>query len=166
MITIITGEKDAGKTRFLEQWYDLDSAGAGFCSPKVLSDSGQLCGYDLLFLPGKKRLPFIRLATEADCQDLEKIVKGRFAFSLTAITAARRHIEIACQSASAPIWIDEIGALELSGLGFDTLFRHALRHSDDIRVVFRKNIVNELIEKYDLACYHIKWLHDPAIHVP
>lgn len=155
MVTIITGEKNTGKTRFLEHWYDLDSKGTGFCSCKVLSGSGELCGYDLLFLPGKKRFPFIRLAVPADCHDPEKIVKGRFAFSLPAIEAARHHIETACPSASAPIWIDEIGALELSGDGFDTLFRHILRHYKDIRVIFRKNIVNELIERYSLECYRI-----------
>lgn len=155
MVTIITGDKNTGKTRFLEHWYNLDTTGIGFCSPKVLSNSGELCGYDLLFFPEKKRLPFIRLASPADRYDAEKIVKGRFAFSLPAIEAAHQHIKTACHSASTPIWIDEIGALELSGEGFDTLFRHALRHYKDIRVIFRKHLVNELIERYSIECYRV-----------
>lgn len=155
MVIIITGEKNAGKSTFLEHWYDHSSKGFGFCSRKTYTDKGEFCGYNLVFFPGKEQLSFIRLVTAADHCDPDKIIKGRFAFSRMAIEAARLHIAAGAPSASTPIWIDEIGALELSGEGFDALFSHLLLNYENIRVIFRKTIVNELIDRYGLTAYRV-----------
>lgn len=155
MVTIITGEKNTGKSTFLEHWYDLSSKGIGFCSRKFITDEGEFGGYNLVFFPGKEQHLFIRLVTAADRCDPDKIIKGRFAFSRKAIEAARLHIETVRLSASAPLWIDEIGALELAGEGFDSLFSYLLLHYKDIRVIFRKNLVNKLIDRYGLTSYRI-----------
>lgn len=158
MVIIITGEKNAGKSTFLEHWYDHSSKGFGFCSRKFITDEGEFGGYNLVFFPGKEQLSFIRPATAADSYDPDKIIRGRFAFSRKAVEAARLHIETVGLSASSPLWIDEIGALELSGEGFDALFSHLLLHYKDIRVIFRKNLVNELINRYGLTSCRIIFL--------
>ena len=61
MITLITGHKDSGKTRFIESWYHQEQIGLGCFSRKVYLND--ICiGYDLVLLPGECTIPFIRLA--------------------------------------------------------------------------------------------------------
>ena len=152
MVTIITGDKNVGKTTRLAHWQAAEGRGAGFCCKKVLID-GMFLGYDLLFFPDYETVPFIRLATDNDRDDPEKIVRHRFAFHRPVFSLAEQRAEEA--DASTPFFMDEIGGLELAGQGFDALFRLALTKFTDIRVVFRKRCLNELIGYYRLEEYKV-----------
>lgn len=155
MVTIITGDKNVGKTTFLLHWQAIEGRGTGFCSRKTWGD-GIFTGYELLFLPDRQPLPFIRPFAGGETADCSKIVRHRFSFERSVFSAAFQRIEAASVvDNSQPVWIDEIGRLELSGQGFDSLFRYTLTHFSDIRVVFRKRCLKELIAHYELNDYRV-----------
>lgn len=155
MVTIITGDKDVGKTTFLLHWQAMEGRGTGFCSRKTW-ERGVFTGYELLFFPDRQPLPFIRPFAGEETADPAQIVRHRFSFTRSVFSEAFQHIEAASVADnSQPVWIDEMGGLELSGQGFDSLFRFALTHFTDIRVVFRKRCLKELIAHYQLNDYRV-----------
>lgn len=155
MVTIITGDKNVGKTTFLLHWQAIEGRGTGFCSRKTWGD-GVFTGYELLFLPDRSPLPFIRPVGGGEADDPAQIIRNRFSFTRSVFSEAFQRIEAASVADnSQPVWIDEMGGLELSGEGFDSLFRFALTHFTDIRVVFRKRCLNELIAHYELNDYRV-----------
>lgn len=149
MITIITGDKNVGKTSYLEAWYDREKRGVGFCSRKVWH--GETCeGYDLVFFPAGGSRPLMRVK--------EKPASGsssRFQVDPAAVLRAEQWMRSHPWSRTAPVWIDEIGRLELEGKGFDSLFRRVLAERREIRVVFRKQVLKDLIAQYGLRGYRL-----------
>lgn len=155
MITIITGEKDTGKSSFLKKWYESVPRGVGFYSRKVFCHT-RLIGYDLVFLPGMQTFPLIRLPewTAAGEPGVESIRKGRFSFSPAGFRLARQWIE-AYAIPGEPVWMDEVGGLELAGGGFDGLIREVLLAHEDVRMVFRKHLLEKLVAHYVIEKYRV-----------
>lgn len=160
MITIITGKKDVGKTSYLESWFRNDPRGTGFFSRKVF-DRNLFLGYDLFFFPQLLVIPFIRL-TELEEKKLlpekyrvagEAIRKGRFSFSCSAFQYAEEWGKNIPLRSNEPIWIDEIGSLELSNAGFDSLFRQLITKKKELRVIFREALFDRLVEHYAIVDY-------------
>lgn len=212
MITIITGEKNVGKTSYLEAWYDREKRGVGFCCRKVWH--GEMCqGYDLVLFPDGGSRAFIRLKEEpafaeegwafqeqgAACREKgwapqkkalafpgEKRAfpkersaireeqsspfgerpsyqeerrwpgsSSRFHFDPAAFLLAEKWIRSHPWNRTAPVWMDEIGLLEVGGKGFDALFRRVLAERREIRVVFRKQVLKDLVARYGLRGYRL-----------
>ena len=57
----------------------------------------------------------------------------------------------------SPIYLDEIGEWELSGQGFDSIFRKLLSSKNDLLVAVRKKLVTQVIAHYGLKDYRILW---------
>lgn len=153
MITIITGAKDTGKSSYLESWYREKPEGVGFFSRKVFR-SGVHIGYDLVLLPGMRTVPFIRVDGFGIGEDCEEIIRqGRFLFASSAFYLAEEWMESHPVLDDVPVWMDEIGALELFGYGFDRIVRNALAEGRELRVVFREHLFERLIEYYNILNY-------------
>lgn len=152
MITLITGDKNAGKSSYLESWYHCDPRGCGCISRKIYQQDRWL-GYDLWLLPGCEQIPFIRLGAYFEMLDDEELIYyNRFAFSPKAFGEAIRRID-AYPDSTSPLWIDEAGKQELTGHGFDALIRKALQSGRELRVVFRQHLFDELVKHYGITDY-------------
>ena len=126
MITIITGKKGAGKTKYIEEWYSKSPEGVGFLTQKVY-DSTHCIGYDLVRLPDKQSIPLIRmLSHQNQLFDTDLIYQNRYVFSKKAFHEASQWLLEQIKTGNSPIWLDEIGKQELSGEGFDAVLRQAL----------------------------------------
>lgn len=157
MVTIITGDKNTGKTTYMESWYTRDSWGVGFLSRKVF-DSGRFVGYDLVLLPGGEYLPLCRLDGQGEKEGISRergIGQGRFIFDSHAFREASCWVNAYPLRESEPVWIDEIGALELSGRGFDALLRTVLAKGHELRVVFREHLFDSLLNHYSITEYNV-----------
>ena len=153
MITIITGKKGAGKTTYLEKWYNENPEGVGFLTQKVY-DSTQCIGYDLVRLPDRKSIPLIRLLKhQSQLSDIDLIYQNRFVFSQKAFHEANQWLLAQINSNKSPIWLDEIGKQELSNEGFDATLRQALSQNIEARLVFRLKHFDELIKNYQITEY-------------
>jgi len=80
MITIISGDIDSGKTRYLKEHYKQESKGDGFISLKHFKE-GNCIGYDLHHLKSGETVALIRLKSvlPGDWDACSEI--GRFSFS-------------------------------------------------------------------------------------
>lgn len=132
-IKILSGEKQVGKTTWLEN--NLSNCG-GFLSPVR---KGKRV---FLLLPDQQELPM---------EDVNGTLKvGRFTFSEPSFDEAESHVLAQLQSPC--IVIDEIGPLELQGLGFAKLLKEVIQNYTGLLIlVVRKGIVPEVIEHFKFS---------------
>lgn len=154
MITIVTGEKDSGKTNRLYNWYLKDPSGCGILTLKQFSGDVHI-GYDLLLLPDNESFPLCRIPdfqTETDSPDLFR--QGRFIFSQNAFDRAISYI-LKMKNSGGVIWLDEIGYLELREQGFFTLLSRIISEGADVRMSIRNNIMDEVLSFYGIEYYDL-----------
>ena len=145
MINIVTGKRNSGKTTHLKNFYEKSQKGAGFLSIKIFDNQSQHIGYNLLNLKTKIEVPFIRQIQHIPEIWNEKYKFGTYSFSIDGFKFAESIINN-CQE--EPIFIDEIGLLEISEKkGFFNLLINNI-HKDiyfsirDIYIEDAKKIIN------------------------
>jgi nucleoside-triphosphatase THEP1 len=161
MIRIITGDKHSGKSTTFLRLYRLETIPpAGLFAEKQYDAAGSITGYALLLLPSEKRLPFVSLKESVAFKESvspentgEYELQGRFAFLKKTFLLAERYI--LSHPANTPVWIDEIGALELKGLGYDTLLKTLLQSGRDLTFTVRTPLLEAVVERYGITAYEL-----------
>ncbi len=150
MVWIIHGAADTGKTGKIVSLYNEIGQGDGFVSAKVFSAEQKFLGYDLIRLANGQRCPFIRLRRfRPDGWD-ECVHLGRFSFSGQGFTFAAAIAEEIGRENIQPVFIDEIGPLELRGQGFASLLRLLLQTKKDLYLSVRCSLVDRVIKTFGL----------------
>jgi nucleoside-triphosphatase THEP1 len=155
MIKIITGEKNSGKsTKFLRLYRETNPSAVGLFSEKLVDSAGSIIGYDLILLPTEERFPFILLKESINPDDADDYyLQGRFAFLKEAFSIAEKYIlEF---PANSPVWIDEIGNLELKGLGYDALLQSLMKSNSDLTFTVRDHLLEKIVSKYGIREYEL-----------
>ncbi|WP_321992422.1 hypothetical protein [Marispirochaeta aestuarii] len=132
IITIVTGEIDAGKTRYLHERAS-QSGTAAWLSVKSLP------GYDLLMLPAGGRILLARPAGTDIPRDWFPF--RRFFFNPAAFAAAESCWAAFEGSPPKELILDEVGPLELEGRGFAPLLRVFLSAGSDLTVSVRPSLL-------------------------
>ena len=131
-IIILTGEKRAGKTTWLQKH---KSESAGFLSPFI----GEKRNFFLI--PNQISIPMEELGGS--------LKVGKYSFSNHSFEQVDRHVRDQFQSPE--LIFDEIGPLEFKGEGFAVLLRDTLQHyAGKLVIVLRSGIVKEAIETFEL----------------
>lgn len=154
MVSVITGEINSGKSRRFIQLYKQSDKGIGLFSKKLCHENGQIIGYDLILLPEEKELRFITLKdyiSETDPDDY--LYQGRFAFLKSTFLAGEQYISE--QSATGTVWIDEIGGLEIKGLGYHNLIKKLLKTNRDLVITIRSSLLQAFLMKYSVTEYEV-----------
>lgn len=148
MITIVSGDIDSGKTRYLKKHYEQERKGDGFLSRKHYKDE-HCIGYDMYHLKSGKSRAFIRLKTCLpnnwdECCDI-----GRFSFSEQGMLLAK---SILNNINSGPIYIDEIGPIELwFKKGFYNDLKELIKKDIDLYLTLRPTLIQEFHDEFGLS---------------
>jgi hypothetical protein len=131
-IIILTGEKRAGKTTWLQKH---KSESAGFLSPFILEKR------NFLLIPNQISIPMEELGGN--------LKVGKYSFSNQSFERVESHVRNQFQSSE--LIFDEIGPLEFKGEGFADLLRYTLQnYSGKLVIILRSGIVEEAIETFQL----------------
>lgn len=147
-IFILSGPAHSGKTTRLINWIKNNNGIAGIVAPKINS-----LRYLQDIAGGEKR----RLETHhADNADAVKV--GQYVFSGRVFRWAVEVIQMAIVRKPDWLIIDEIGPLELSGKGLASAVNSVLQcvSETNIVLVIRENLVNDVINYYNLDRENIK----------
>jgi nucleoside-triphosphatase THEP1 len=173
MTRIITGGVGGGKsTRFLRLFREEAAARAGtragagggqltgLYSEKTVDARGAVTGYNLVLLPAWERLPFVlprgALLPENAGNPGNYYFQGRFAFLVKTFEKASRHVlGGSAEAKHGPVWIDEIGNLELKGLGFDPLLRTLVNSGREITLTVRRSLLEKVVARYGIGDYAV-----------
>ncbi|UCH97613.1 MAG: hypothetical protein JSV88_12405 [Candidatus Aminicenantes bacterium] len=154
MIYIITAGIDEGKTREIEAIYRQMKKGDGWVSRKVFLNA-EFVGYEIVKLSTGEKLP-LAYKMEFVPPGWDAIYRiGLFRFSKKAFDFAGKIIDEIIAKDIEPVFIDEIGPLELQGKGFCPMLEKILKTQKDVYIVVRNHCVDEVIKRFRLKNYEI-----------
>ena len=154
LIQIVTGGINAGKSSKLFSIYREVGQGDGFINLKVF-EGGSYVGQKIM-----------RLSTgESECfsfkegfipSDWDEAYRyDAYSFSRRGLTFANKTITDIIVRGTEPVFIDEIGPLELEKKGFFHAFKGLLAAQKKIYVVVRCSCVERVVNEFGLGKYQI-----------
>ncbi len=143
-IYIFTDEIQSGKTTRLMKWVKNRRVGGILCPDQ----NGLRMLYDIAT---GKFFPFQLPDSQPNTQNI-----GRFYFKSETFDLARRLLLQAANRSLDWIVVDEVGPLELQGLGFEPAVRQLIELQKDataqwnLLLVVRKSLVQAVLKKYNI----------------
>lgn len=152
MIYIVSGGVDQGKTTKLLSIYDEIKCGDGFINKKVFIN-GVNAGQVIIRLSTMERKyfsfknEFIPKNWEEECRC------GPYSISKEGLAFAGRIVRDILKARTEPVFLDEIGPLELAGGGFSPLFNMLIKEGLDLYVAIRESCIAAALEKFSINEY-------------
>lgn len=157
MIYIIAGEINQGKTQRMISLYQQQQTkqGDGFVSKKIFPDHADFTGYEIVRLSNNEKMP-LAYRSQYLPPGFDEIDRcGPFHFSKAAVTFAESIIDDIIARDIEPIFIDEIGPLELAGKGFAPLLEKILKTHKELYITVRNHCVEEVLKKFNIREYEL-----------
>lgn len=149
MVYIVAGGIDEGKTERMDALYHEKKQGDGFLSKKIFVDK-DFVGYEIVRLSSGEKMPLAYKSDHVPGDWDEMYRVGPFSFSKKAFAFARQIIDEITEKGIEPVFIDEIGPLELRGEGFCAILNEVLNRGKDVYISVRSHCVEDVIEKFNI----------------
>lgn len=157
MIYIIAGEINQGKTQRMISIFRQQQSkqGDGFVSTKIFPGDADFTGYEIVRLSNNKKMPLAYRSqfVPPGYDEIHRI--GPFHFSKAAVAFAEKIIDDIIARDIEPVFIDEIGPLELADKGFAPLLQKILKTGKDVYITVRNHCVAEVIKKFNIREYEL-----------
>jgi nucleoside-triphosphatase THEP1 len=150
MVTIIAGPKGAGKTSALKAHFEKQKSGDGIVQERVF-EGERVVGYRLRRLATGETHPLAFERRRLPQDWIEETRHGRFSFSAEGIAFAQRVVQDVLASNVEPLYIDEVGKLEIQGGGHAEALRDALRSGKDLVLCVRDINVADVVRVFGIA---------------
>lgn len=158
MVNIVTGSINSGKTSKLVRLYNDSQRGDGFVAIKNMKGNIVL-GYDVMQLSNRQKQPLVRRKDNLTIDWQECCEIGPYSFSKNALDYVEKTLRQLVKEKASPIYLDEIGPLELNDLCFHNIFKELLEEDCELYVSVRQESLNVVVEKYQIRekrLIHIK----------
>lgn len=142
-VKIISGERNGGKTAFIKNMLESGLAAKGFITTALDEKKDVLYLQDIA--SGERRILM-------EASDWKKNGIGRYRFYPATFKWAEKKLS---QAVSGTVVLDEVGRLELSGRGFDSLMSKLLCKDVELYVSVRKDYIENVVEHYGLSSYQL-----------
>ena len=154
MLNIVTGKINSSKTTTIFNIYKILNKGDGFISIKNM-EGNTVHSYDILHLTtGEKRRLVIRdIYCEKDFVKCCQI--GPYLFSESTVKAVETRIRDFIKQGVSPLFLDEIGLLEIDGMCFHNIFKEMLKSKSDVYVTVRQDLLLKILMKYKIDKYNL-----------
>ncbi len=154
MIHIVTGKINSNKTTKLLEMYQKNPVGDGFLSIKVM-DNNKVLHYDLLELSTNISTTFI-VHTKHDSTHFERSIPlGPYIFDLDQRDIVNNKIQTLLEERVEPIYLDEIGILEVRGLYFYDIVKELVESGLEVYITVRDSLVEDVLKTFDIKEYEI-----------
>lgn len=153
-VHIVTGGVDSGKTTRLLSIYRETGSGDGFISWKTYRE-GKFAGQRIIRLSTGESKPFSFIRGFIPYGWEEKYTYGNFSFSEKGLAFACDITSDVISRGISPVFIDEIGPLELDKKGFYDIFSTLLRAKNEVYAAVRDNCVDSVVREFGISAYEI-----------
>jgi nucleoside-triphosphatase THEP1 len=154
MIYIVIGKINSGKTQMMISLYNKEKKGDGFVSVKIF-DEGEHIGYMITRLSTDEKMP-LAMKTHTLPPKWDGTYRcGPYSFSKKALTFAEKIVEDSMFKGFAPIYLDEVGPLELGNRGFYRILKKVLQTGVPAYITVRDSCVKEVVKKFKIDQYEI-----------
>lgn len=158
MVTIISGKVNSGKTSYLLQHYQQYREGDGFISRKILNGQ-KVFGFKSLRLSTKEEKPWMIDDAFYQGEFMNAGRVGPYWIDLNRLSEIEKSIERMIRKGVQPIYLDEVGRLELSGQGYDAMLKKLFLTHLNIIIAVRDDLTKLVIDRYQLKNYSIIEVH-------
>ena len=163
MVNIITGEIDSGKTTKILQIYNATRCGDGFITKKIYIN-GTNAGQEIVRLSTGEGLVFSLKKCFIQEDWNERHSYYDYSFSEKGLKFAEEIIESSIVKGIQPIYIDEIGPLEICyEQGLYNTFVNVLSGEKEIFVSVRYDCLEMFIKKFEIKENFILIIKRPTI---
>lgn len=160
MITIITGKINTGKTTKIKHFYETTLKGDGILSRKIMLED-RVYGFNGIRLSTNfEFLLMIHDQFSSNKKDVDDIFE--FAYDIGPYHILKNGLEYIDQAYQeiisnhiSPVYFDEVGVLEVQGLGFADYIKQALQHNLDIVMTVREDLVSSIIQTFHINKYEV-----------
>ncbi|MCT4688395.1 nucleoside-triphosphatase [Vallitalea sp.] len=149
MVNVITGPINSGKTSRLIKLYECMQKGDGFVSIKNM-DRDKVHSYEIMQLSNRKKQLFILREDYLTKDWCESCKIGPYSFSTPVLKHIESTIRELIECRVTPIYLDEIGLLELQNKCFHRILVELLNSKYEIYITVREDYLDDLIDKYNL----------------
>ena len=154
MITIITGSINRGKTTKMIKHYQTHQKGDGFVSLKIM-DIDHVNHYEAMKLSTQEKKVIMVHELDFLNKNQEETVKiGPYHLIFNAFSWIEDEIRKMIQKKVSPIYLDEIGMLELKGEGFHHILCEMLASKLDLILVVRESLCHDVVSTYQMKDVH------------
>ena len=154
MINIICGKKNRGKTAKIESIYAEEKQGDGFITRKIFRGP-TFCGYKITRLSTGESMAQSLKSELFPSGEVPLYTRGPFAFFREGFAFADQIINEIILNRTSPVFIDEIGPLELQGKGHHECFKKIIQTERTIYFTVRDWCLDEVISFYSMRKYSI-----------
>lgn len=154
MVHIVTGKINAGKSSDLKKRFDRHGLGAGVIGVKLWKE-GDIYGYKAHCLPqGSEEILMIHQRHyDGEFENFGMI--GPYFYNIDVFKRANQHIISAIEKGQTPIYIDEVGMLELTGGGYHKALTLATSSPTELYISCRQDLVMKIVAMYRLDDYEV-----------
>jgi len=150
MITIITGKINSGKTTYIKNLYQKDNIGDGVISIKSMIDD-TVDNYQSLHLKSNQLFSQVLRNTHTLNED-EIICKiGPYNFLKSGLNQSENLFHQMIDNFISPIYIDEIGLLELDEKHYHNIFTELVKSGLHVIFTVRTDLLDQVIKKYNIT---------------
>jgi nucleoside-triphosphatase THEP1 len=155
MVYLISGKKNQGKTTKLKELVEGRENAFGFVADKVF-DCGRVTQYELINLRDGDKRTIARLSSIPIPKDWSgTFTHGPFNFSDDGFKWALEIYEEAVNAGASEFFLDELGKVELNGLGHAGLIRRAKSSGMDLYITIRDMNISTAVEEFGFDDYQI-----------
>lgn len=154
MIKIITGKVNSGKTTEMIRRYEASHLGDGFVALKKM-EGNDVYGYSIRCLNNGNSLMW--MIHQAHYHD-DFINHGKFGpyyLNLDVLRLMEDDVDDFLEKGTSPIYLDEIGVLELNGGGYHNILKKLLASGLDIVIAVREDLVKPVANYFAIKDYEL-----------
>lgn len=153
MINIITGEINSGKTTRLMNLFSKIGTGDGIALPKYFVE-GQYAGQNIIHLSSGQSMLFSLKDDFIPDGWSEQARYMNYSFSAEGLLFADRIFNEIIYKNLNPVFIDEIGPLELRKEGFFSALRQLLVLQKEIYITVRTSCLSDVLRLFNIKLYN------------
>lgn len=154
MIHIVTGRINSGKTTTLTNLYQTTNKGDGFVSVKRMHYD-KVHGYDLMQLSNLATKRFVVHQDYWNNTDKIACQIGPYLFCQTTISAIEQQVQTWIKQGISPIYLDEIGVLELQDKCFANALNRCIANGVTTYITVRSDLVDDVVNHFHITDYQL-----------
>ncbi len=162
-VNIVTGKMNSGKTTRIKQLYQAHQKGEGIVSRKIMIDR-DVFGYYAQRLSDNFEFPLmihekyfdrsIYVERSFSSRSIGETI-GPYKIYKKALKAINDILHHAIKQGKSPIYLDEVGMLELRDKGFAPIIRFAIKHDIDLVMTIREDLIESVMQHFHIQNYDI-----------
>jgi nucleoside-triphosphatase THEP1 len=154
LVYLVTGRINSGKTTRMIQLQRQTGQGDGFVSVKTM-DGKKVKKFDAMRMTTQQLHP-LAISEDYFHHEFEPVIRfGPYVFCVQTFERIRTEMMAMVENRIYPLFLDEVGMLEIKGQGHADLITALLQSPQDLYLSIREDLIPLFVQKFNIRKYQI-----------